>query len=189
MHDGMPEPIRGVQFLRNARGSTDGGFCATTDAPPEELVPGFARLVAIASLSLVACTTPAEVREACADSADCAEDLACVGNPSASDPLVCMQTCDPTTTWLCAGGEVCLDLVGTPERAVCYLGGALGAGASCLDRELDCVAGTVCVTFEEEGARAECMKACRLDGSDCGDGESCAELIPGRNAGFCQPAT
>lgn len=139
------------------------------------------------SVLALACSTPAERGEGCGDSDECAEGLACVETSALADPGVCMETCDPTASWLCESGEVCLDVADAPDRGVCHLGGALPVGASCLDRELDCVSGAVCITFSE-GARVECVKACRLDGDDCADDERCAILIEERGAGFCEPA-
>lgn len=143
------------------------------------------RALALALL-VTGCTTAADVGEACIDSSDCMADLACTERTGPGEPLVCMERCDPATTWLCEDGLFCQTLAAAAGRGVCYLGGSLSAGASCLDRGLDCTSGTICVVFED-GVRHECMKACRVDGSDCAGGETCTPLDTTRNGGFCQP--
>lgn len=184
---GMPEAIRGVQFLRSAdENSTGAAFCAT-NAHVEVHVLSSRALAAASFVLWAGCTSPADIGEACVDTADCMADLTCADNPSATDPLVCMEACDPRATWICEGGLACLALAGATDRGVCYLGGALAAGDSCLDRGLECEPGAVCITFDE-GARAECRKACRVEASDCADGETCEVLMADRGAGFCEPA-
>src|SRR5690606_27905438 len=101
------------------------------------------RALAFALFTLLAgCTTAADVGEACVDSGDCLADLACAERTGPGEPQVCMVRCDPATTWICEGGLFCQTLAGAADRGVCYLGGSLTAGSSCLDRGLDCTSGT-----------------------------------------------
>jgi len=153
------------------------------------LITRLHRALALVLFALLAgCTTAADVGEACVDSGDCLADLACAERTGPGEPQVCMERCDPAMTWLCEGGLYCQPLAGASDRGVCYLGGTLTAGSSCLDRGLDCTSGTVCVVFED-GVRHECMEACRIGGTDCADGETCRPLDTTRNGGFCEPAS
>lgn len=155
----------------------------------EDILPVILRrLLLTASLALLAgCASVVDIGEACSDSDECMAGLSCIAHVGGAEPQVCMQDCVPSTDWICTGGRVCLMIDATDDRGVCYFGGALPAGASCLDRDLECEAGTACIIFEA-GVRAECRKACRTGGTDCADGETCAALA-GSPGGYCEPAT
>ncbi len=140
------------------------------------------RALPLALFALLAgCTTAADIGEACVDSGDCMADLACVTHPGTA-MSVCMERCDPATTYICERGEWCADLTN-----VCLLGGSLPRGSSCLDRGLECTTGTVCIQFEV-GVREECRTPCRTDGTDCDEGETCMQLGTSGNRGFCDAA-
>lgn len=148
----------------------------------------FRRVFLTACITLLAgCASVADTGEACTDSDDCMAGLSCIEHPGGAEPQVCMQDCVPSSDWICDGGRVCLMIDATDDRGVCYLGGGLSAGTSCLDRALECETGTVCITFEE-GVRAECRKACRVDETDCASDETCNALRDS-SGGYCAPST
>ncbi len=190
MTEGVPEGIRGVQFLRSpdaTSNSTAAAFCARMRAGGRTLAPSARLSLLVVSLLFVgACTSPADVGEPCTDTADCKGGLSCIAQGSATDaPTVCMTDCDLTMTRLCDGGEVCTTVLSAgrdPNLGVCYLGGATAIGAACT-ANLECVAGAICVST---GGTQACYRACSTDESDCGGAETCVGLSGMGTAGFCQ---
>lgn len=151
-----------------------------------------------ASLSIVACGSPAMIGDECTDNADCEEGLSCFEH-ELSDTNVCMEDCDLTTTRLCEGGLVCTphteETDRPPELGVCYLGGATPTGTTC-QRNLECEPGSICVCtgtatecMDEPETFQQCYRACRLGDSTCDAGEVCTGLEGMGTNGFCQPST
>lgn len=155
---------------------------------------GIRALCVIASfwtLAMVGCTEPALVGEECVDSADCDEGLGCFEHLGAAVTPVCMADCDMTTALTCADGSACIQALnpdGTSREAeVCYLGGSVAVGESCLNggtaTTLVCEQGSICVVT---GDTATCRVPCFIDDADgCAEGETCESLASG--TGFCLP--
>lgn len=150
-----------------------------------------------ASLSLVACGSPAMVSEECAASADCEEGLSCFTH-AGSDTNLCMADCDLTMTRLCEGGLVCTghDSATRPaELGVCYLGGTTAVGESCTGN-LECEAGAICICTAATDAECmtmpetfqHCYRACSVGDDTCETGEVCVGLEGMGDNGFCQPS-
>lgn len=129
------------------------------------------------------CTSPADVGEPCADSADCMEDLSCFAR---GDENVCMRDCDYEGERFCEDGSVCTMATGPGRPAdlgVCYLGGTTAVGSPC-ETNLECVQGSVCV--DNDGAQT-CYRACTVGvEGDCETGEVCSMLEAMGDRGFCE---
>lgn len=130
--------------------------------------------------------TERAVGEACAESSECAAGLSCFEHQSATPSPVCMTDCDLATSRLCGDGTVCTPASGVDRPAglgVCYLGGTTAEGSACTNN-LECARGTVCVIT---AAAQSCFRACTVDGSDCGAGETCTPLEGMGTKGYCAP--
>ena len=134
-----------------------------------------------------ACTSPAEIGDECADSADCTMGLSCFEHEGVEPSPVCMEDCDLSTQRLCSTGAVCTPASG-PDRpadlGVCYLGGTAAVGDEC-NNNLQCALGTICVL---SGGSQRCFRACSTDdGSACEAAETCEGLVDMGTRGYCNP--
>jgi hypothetical protein len=146
--------------------------------------------------ALAGCTEPAEVGEVCINSADCVEGLRCIDHVGQDPSQACMSECDPTTTRLCATGEVCgapctvgedgVCRVTDPAVGVCYLGGTTAIGSDCILNS-DCIAGAICVSRDDlDPVIQQCYQACTVgDETPCAAGETCMPLTSAGLDGFC----
>lgn len=136
-------------------------------------------LLLIALLGVFACDgLETGIAEPCLTSEECIEGSLCFDSPGSV--ALCMETCE-TDTRLCEGGEVCI-AVEADEMNVCYLGGDVAPGNSCLDGS-ECESGSVCIREAEVGL---CRVACDTRNPTCPTpGDTCTELTA--PAGYCAP--
>jgi hypothetical protein len=91
---------------------------------------------------------------------------------------VCSSACDPTNAAAsCGPGLSCLATTNTALDCVGPAGAGTGPG-SCVG--VLCAPGYMCIA----GATYDCKKWCKVGGSDCASGETCAPIPPGYITGL-----
>lgn len=200
--DGRPDGCAGHICLTGEGGqSYCSEYCAGDAACPPDL-PCQALLFGDAADVRSVCAPPCTADGACA-SGSCGADGRCVAPEGtvgeggacggeagtclaglvcegAAGEGRCMATCDPAEGAFCPSGAFCWP-ANRPQGGVCWLGGALAAGAGC-ESNLECPLGHLCVA-DASGAR--CLAGCDpAGGAPTCDAGVCT-AIPDRAYGFC----